>query len=245
MTVFVEVFEALVVGGIVFYIRQELANTHNSLGNIFVVFMDALVELLVADFSELTFECEAVHEGFSHINPSKFPHGEALGRSSLGGCYRDEGVDFGHLGVGAGAGLERKNSSILGTWFLVGFEILVADTHVLEVGSGDESSHRVGNDVYFGMAFVPKIVVLIDFVNELCKEGGCDSVVLFPIISKNVQASFGASFDMNFCWAIIVHVLDFVLVLFEAVDEAVVGVGDGIGNPAFYFFFFVSVFTVP
>jgi hypothetical protein len=53
MTVFVEVFEALVVGGIIFYVREELSEAHDSLGNVFIIFVDALVELVVGDFSKL------------------------------------------------------------------------------------------------------------------------------------------------------------------------------------------------
>ena len=53
MAVFVQVFEALVVGGVVFYIRKELSDADDSLGYVFIIFVDTLVELVVGDFSKL------------------------------------------------------------------------------------------------------------------------------------------------------------------------------------------------
>ena len=92
---------------------------------------------------------------------------------------------------------------------------------------------------------MPKKVVLADFCDELVEESGCYSVVLFPIVSKDVQALFGVSFDMDVCGAVIEDVFEGVAILFEAIDEGIIAMGNGIGNPAFYVFFIISVFTIP
>ena len=106
----------------------------------------------------------------------------------------------------------------------------------------------MGDDVYFvELAFMEAKIFLADFCDELVKESCCDSVILFPLVSKNIQAVFWVfvGINMDVGGAVIEDVLEFVVVLFEAIDEGIIAMGDGIGYPAFYVFFFVSVFTVP
>ena len=50
----------------------------------------------------------------------------------------------------------------------------------------------MGDDVDFvELAFMESEIFLADLGDELVKEACCDSIVLFPIVSKYVQAVFG------------------------------------------------------
>ena len=74
----------------------------------------------------------------------------------------------------------------------------------------------MGDDVYFvEVAFVPQKVVLADFCDELIEESCCYSVILFPVVSKDVQALFGVSFDVDVCGAVIEDVFELIIVLFK------------------------------